>query len=736
MWAWFKSLFSARKPKALPGEGATRNTASSYSPTTSRYTESVTSAPPGGRKSAPPGQDSKGEQPLGLDWQPWPTAAESTAVFTTDPDPDCAAANDGPIVGIDLGTTHSVIAVVRGGRVEVIPNQEGEFLTPSPVSFTEQGELLVGTPARRRAVSDPGRTIYSIKRCLGRAPDELQPAVARLPYEVVLDDTGPARVRIDGCEYTPTEIAALILRKLRAAAEAHLVQQVRRAVLTVPAYFNDAQRQATLDAALLAGFDVDWVIEDPGTRRRLRQPMRVITEPTAAALAHGLQARRNQKLAVFHMGGGTFDISLLDTGDGVLEVKAVGGDTALGGDDFDQALVDHFVDAFPPNCRPPLRNDPVARLRLTEAAEQAKKDLSQVPQVRVHLPFLNPDASGLRDLDLTLTRAEFERLVEPLLLRCRALVLGTLKDAGFRAADIDEVLLVGGMTRVPCVRALFRNIFGKEGQRGVNLDEVVAVGAAIQGAQLLLGSRSELLLLDVTPLTLGLETQNGGFTAIVPRNTTIPTQKSRVFTTVRDNQPGVSVRIYQGESPVADRNRFLGQLDLEGLPPRRRGELRIGVTFDVDANGIVCVSVHEEGSGNSRTLRVARFRQSGLFTANQARRQAERDRKRDSQRRALIDARNQADLWLYRVERLFEQCAGRVSPADLEPVWTLAERVRRAAAEEDVEALCGAVYQLQQVTEALVAYLARRRQGEASSAPSATGSPADADRPLDVNLEI
>jgi molecular chaperone DnaK len=707
MWPWLKSLFTSREPKALPGkDGAARPS---------------------------PGRSPAGAQPLGLDWQPCAAAPESEGVFTTDP--GSAAPAHGPIVGIDLGTTHSVIAVMRGGSVEVIPNQEGELLTPSLVSFTNQGEVLVGTPARRQAVSDPGRTVYSIKRCLGRAAEELQ-AAARLPYEVVLDGAGQARVRIDGRDYTPTEIVAFILRKLRAAAEAHLGQPVRRAVLTVPAHFDDAQRQATLDAALLAGFDVDWVIEDPGTGRRLRVPMRIISEPCAAALAHGLRDRRNRKLAVFHMGGGTFDISLLDTGDGVLEVKAVGGDTALGGDDFDQALVEHFVDAFPPGCRTVPRNDPVARLRLREAAEQAKKDLSQLPEVRVHVPFLSADDSGPRDLDLTLTRAEFERLAAPLLQRCRGLVLGTLKDAGYRPADIDEVLLVGGMTRVPCVRALFRDLFGKESHRGVHLDEAVAVGAAIQGKQLLLGSRSELLLLDVTPLTLGLQTQGGGFTALVSRNTTIPTRKAVVFTTVRDNQPGVSVRIYQGESPVADQNRFLGQLDLDGLPARRRGEPRVEVTFDVDANGILCVSAREESSGKSRTLRVARFRPAGPSAAGPARRRAERDPERDSRRRALIDARNEADRWLYRVERWFERCAGRVSPADVEPVRALAERVRRAAGGEDVEELSQAVYELEQAAEALAAYLQRRMQSEVGTASSATGAPADEDRPFDLNLEI
>ena len=486
-----------------------------------------------------------------LGWYPAEVAAASQQVFTTDPDPDCAAADKGPIVGIDLGTSNSVVAVMRGGRVEVIPNQEGEFVTPSLVCFTEDGEVLVGSRARRRAVSDPTRTVYSIKRCLGRRPDEFDAVAACLPYQIVTRGGEALGVEVDDRQYTPAQIAAFILAKLRAAAEAYLGQAVRRAVLTVPACFNDDQRQATLDAALLAGFDVEWVLEDPVSHRRRRQPMRVINEPTAAALAHGLQWQGCEILLSFAMGGGTYDISVLDTGEGVLVVRAVGGDTALGGDDFDRALIAHFLDALPPGWRNGVRTDACSLQRLREAAEQAKKDLSVSSEVRVNLPCVVNSPSGPRALDVTITRVELERLVEPLIERCRALVQQVLGEAGYKASDIDEVLLVGGMTRMPRVRRLFQDIFGKEGHRGVNPDEVVAVGAAIQGAQLQLGGRSALLLVDVTPFMLSVEVNGGDFLTVVRRNTTIPVEAANWCSPRSpDHQLGVSIRIFRSEDSV------------------------------------------------------------------------------------------------------------------------------------------------------------------------------------------
>src|SRR5919201_1629775 len=470
------------------------------------------------------------------------------------------------IIGIDLGTTNSVVAVMEGNEVKVIPNQEGNRLTPSVVAFTDKGDRLVGDPAKRQAITNARRTVYSIKRFMGRRHNEVMSEEKLVPYKIVGGPNDLVKVDIDGKEYTPPKISARILRKLKEAAEAYLGHTVRKAVITVPAYFNDSQRQATIDAAQIAGFDTEWEIEDPKSGKKTKQRMRIINEPTAASLAYGLDKKKNEKIAVFDLGGGTFDISILDVGDGVFEVKATNGDTHLGGDDWDQVLIDYIADEFKREHGIDLRKDQMALQRLKEAAQRAKKDLSQATTTDINLPFITADASGPKHLQMSLTRAKFEQLVDHLVERCRGPVLRALQDAGYKTSDIDEVVLVGGMTRVPKVQALVKEIFGKEGHKGVNPDEVVAVGAAIQGAQLMLGSKSEVLLLDVTPLSLGLEPLGGVMTKLIERNTTIPTVKKQVFSTAEDNQPAVTVRVFQGEREMAADNRLLGQFNLEDIP--------------------------------------------------------------------------------------------------------------------------------------------------------------------------
>ncbi len=504
------------------------------------------------------------------------------------------------IIGIDLGTTNSVVAVMEGSEVKVIPNQEGNRLTPSVVAFTDKGDVLVGDPAKRQAITNPKRTIYSIKRFMGRRHKEVADEEKLVPYKIVGGPDDPVKVEVDGKLYTPPEISAMILRKLKEAAEAYLGQKVRKAVVTVPAYFNDAQRQATMDAAQIAGFDTEWEMEDPKTAKRVRQRMRIINEPTAACagLRPGQEeeARRSPSST---WAAAPSTSRILDVGDGVFEVKSVNGDTHLGGDDFDQVLIDYVAEQFKKEHGIDLRKDQMALQRLKEACERAKKDLSQATTTDINLPFITADASGPKHLQMSITRSKFEQLVDPLVeplprARCRR----RLQDAGYKASDIDEVVMVGGMTRMPRIQQLVKEIFGKEGHKGVNPDEVVAVGAAIQGAQLLLGSKADVLLLDVTPLSLGIETLGGVMTKLIERNTTIPTTKKEVFSTAEDNQSAVTVRVFQGESPIANSpsNRLLGQFNLEGIPPAPRGTPQIEVTFDIDHNGILNVSAKDVGT--------------------------------------------------------------------------------------------------------------------------------------------
>src|SRR5438132_3246351 len=634
------------------------------------------------------------------------------------------------IIGIDLGTTNSVVAVMEGGEVKVIANQEGNRLTPSVVAFTDKGDRLVGDPAKRQAITNPRRTIYSIKRFMGRRHNEVASEEKLVPYKIVGGPNELVKVDNDGKQYTPPEISAMVLRKLKEAAEAYLGHKVRKAVITVPAYFNDAQRQATIDAAKIAGFDEEWEIEDPKTGKKSRQRMRIINEPTAASLAYGLDKKKNEKIAVFDLGGGTFDISILDVGDGVFEVKGVNGDTHLGGDDFDQVLIDHIADEFKKDHGIDLRKDQMALQRLKEAAERAKKDLSQATTTDINLPFITADASGPKHLQMSLTRAKFEQLVDHLIERCRGPVMRALQDSKYKPSDIDEVVLVGGMTRVPKVQALVREIFGKEGHKGVNPDEVVAVGAAIQGAQLMLGSKSEVLLLDVTPLSLGIETLGGVLTKLIERNTTIPTVKKQVFSTAEDNQPAVTVRVFQGESPIAESpsNRLLGQFNLEDIPPAPRGTPQIEVTFDIDANGILNVSAKDLGTGKEKKIRIESSSGLSPGEVERMRKEAESHAEEDRRKFDLIDARNHADQMVYQMEKLLKEHAAKITDSDKAPIQAAIEKVKQAASKDDVNAIKQAIEELKQASHAMALHL-YKKEGEGPSSDGQQGPGPGQDSP-------
>jgi len=628
------------------------------------------------------------------------------------------------IIGIDLGTTNSVVAVMEGSEVKVIPNQEGNRLTPSVVAFTDKGDRLVGDPAKRQAITNPRRTVYSIKRFMGRRHNEVQSEEKLVPYKIVGGPNELVKVDIDGKQYTPPEISALVLRKLKEAAEAYLGHTVRKAVITVPAYFNDAQRQATMDAAQIAGFDTEWEIEDPKTGKKSRQRMRIINEPTAASLAYGLDKKKNEKIAVFDLGGGTFDISILDVGDGVFEVKATNGDTHLGGDDFDQVLIDYIADEFKKENGIDLRKDQMALQRLKEAAERAKKDLSQAATTDINLPFITADASGPKHLQIALTRAKFEQLVDHLIERCRGPVLRALQDAGYKPGDIDEIVLVGGMTRVPKVQALVREAFGKEGHKGVNPDEVVAIGAAIQGAQLMLGSKAEVLLLDVTPLSLGIETLGGVLTKLIERNTTIPTTKKEKFSTAEDNQTAVTIRVFQGESPIAESpsNRLLGQFNLEDIPPAPRGMPQIEVSFDIDHNGILNVSAKDMGTGKEKKIRIESSSGLSQGDVEKMSREAEAHAEDDRKRRELIDARNKADQMMYQMEKLLKDNADKLSEGDRAPIQSAIERLKQVASKDDVAAINQAIRELEQASHAMAQHLYSRGQGGPGPGGGAAGA--------------
>jgi len=592
------------------------------------------------------------------------------------------------IIGIDLGTTNSVVAVMEGGEPTVVPNQEGSRLTPSVVAFTSKGEVLVGEPARRQAVTNPKGTIYSIKRFMGRRHKEVAAEEKMVPYEIIGGPDDFVKIRVGGKEYTPPEISAYILRKLKEAAESHLGHKVRKAVITVPAYFNDSQRQATKDAGQIAGLDV----------------ARIINEPTAAALAYGLDKKKNEKIAVFDLGGGTFDISILDVADGVFEVLSTNGDTHLGGDDWDEALINYVADQFKKEQGVDLRKDQMALQRLKEAAEKAKKDLSFQAQADINLPFITADQNGPKHLTMTITRSQFEKLTDPLFDRLKPPVMKALEDAKLKASQIDEVILVGGATRMPRVQQIVKEIFGKEPHKGVNPDEVVAIGAAIQGA-VLTGDVKDLLLLDVTPLSLGLETKGGVFTKLVERNTTIPTEKKETFTTADDNQTAVTIKVYQGERPMAADNRLLSEFNLEGIPPARMGTPQIEVAFNLDANGILNVTAKDKGTGKEQTIKVE---SSGGLTKDEIdrmQRDADQHAAEDKRRRELAEARNSAEQRVYQLEKLLEENKDKLSEADTAAVRAAIEKVNQAKAGDNPAAIQQAIADLQRASQAMSEHL-------------------------------
>jgi molecular chaperone DnaK len=641
------------------------------------------------------------------------------------------------IIGIDLGTTNSVVAVMEGNEVKVIPNQEGNRLTPSVVAFTDKGDRLVGDPAKRQAITNPRRTVYSIKRFMGRRHKEVQSEEKLVPYKIAGGPDDPAQVEIDGKDYAPPEISAMVLRKLKESAEAYLGHTVRKAVITVPAYFNDAQRQATIEAARIAGFDTEWEIEDPATGKKNKQRMRIINEPTAASLAYGLDKKKNERIAVFDLGGGTFDISILDVGDGVFQVEAVNGDTHLGGDDFDQVLIDYIADEFKREHGIDLRKDQMALQRLKEAAERAKKDLSQSQTTDVNLPFITADASGPKHLQMTLSRSRFEQLVDHLIEKCRGPVLKALSDAKLKPSDIDEVVLVGGMTRVPKVQWLVKDIFGKEGHKGVNPDEVVAVGAAIQGAQILLGSKSEVLLVDVTPLSMGIETLGGRLTRIIERNTSIPCEKKQIFSTASDNQPAVTVSVFQGESEIAKSpaNRLLGEFNLEGIRPAPRGEPQVEVTFSLDANGILKVTAKDLDTGTEAKIEIKGSSGIDSREVERMRKEAEAHAEEDRKKVELITARNDSDHLIFQIEKQFKESAGKISDADKAPIQSAIERLREATKTDDTAAIQRARGELKQAAQAMAEHLHRAPGGDGQQAPPG-GEGKGKDDVIDAEFEV
>jgi len=638
------------------------------------------------------------------------------------------------IIGIDLGTTNSVVAVMEGAEAKVIPNAEGNRLTPSVVAFNDKGETLVGEPARRQAVTNPTRTVYSIKRFMGRRHDEVAGEEKMVPYKIVGGPTDYVKVGIGDKEHTPQEISAKTLRKLKEAAESYLGHKVSKAVITVPAYFNDAQRQATKDAGQIAGLEV----------------ARIINEPTAAAMAYGLDKKKDETIVVFDLGGGTFDVSVLavaDAGDvdadgngggRVFQVISTSGDTHLGGDDFDEALIHHVADAFKKEQGIDLRKDTMALQRLQEACEKAKRELSTLPQTDVNLPFITADASGPKHLQMTITRAKFEELTDSLFERCKKPVQQALKDAKLSASDIDEVVLVGGSTRIPKVQEIVKQIFGKEPHKGVNPDEVVAVGAAIQGS-VLAGDRKDVLLLDVTPLTLGIETEGGVLTALVERNTTIPAEKKKVFSTAADNQTGVTVKVFQGERPMAADNRVLGEFTLEGIPPAPRGMPQIEVKFDVDQNGILNVSAKDLGTNKEASVRIEQS--SGLSESEIERMQtdAASHAEEDKKRVELASLRNQGDQMCYQLEKLIKEQGDKLQDADKAPLEKAIEKVREKAKGDDVAAIKSAVDELEQASHAFSKTIYEKTgagAGTDGADASASNAGAGDDDAIDAEFEV
>ncbi len=593
---------------------------------------------------------------------------------------------DSKVIGIDLGTTNSVVAVMEGGEAKVITNLEGNRITPSVIAFTDKGETLVGEPAKRQAVTNPHNTIYSIKRFMGRRHKEVAAEEKIVPYEVTGGAEDYVKVLVNGKEYTPPEISAKVLLKLKEAAESYLGHKVNKAVVTVPAYFNDAQRQATKDAGQIAGLEVE----------------RIINEPTAAALAYGLEKKKDEKIAVFDLGGGTFDVSILEVDAELVQVLSTNGDTHLGGDDFDEVLIDHIADKFQQDEGVDLRKDPMALQRLREAAEKAKKELSSSQSTDINLPFITMQGGSPKHLQVSISRSEFERLVDHLVERCRKPVLDALKDADLSPSQIDEVVLVGGSTRIPKVQELVRKIFSKDPHKGVNPDEVVAVGAAIQGAIIAgQGEYKDILLLDVTPLSLGIETEGGVMTKLIERNTTIPFEKKETFSTAADGQTAVTVRVFQGERPMAGDNRLLGEFNLDGIPPAPRGVPQIEVTFDIDKNGILSVSAKDKATSKEQTVKIDNSSGLSEDEIEKMRKDAELHAEEDKKKRELATVRNQASNMAYDTEKLIKEHADKLDEASKTALEASIAKVREVEQSDDVEKIKSAIEELTQASHAL-----------------------------------
>jgi molecular chaperone DnaK len=620
------------------------------------------------------------------------------------------------VIGIDLGTTNSVVAVVEGGDPVVIANQEGSRLTPSVVGFTKDGEILVGQVAKRQAITNPENTIFSVKRFMGRRYEEVLGEIKLVPYKVMKADNGDARVEVRGKPYAPPEISAMVLRKLKEAAEAHLGEKVTQAVITVPAYFNDSQRQATKDAGRIAGLEV----------------LRIINEPTAAALAYGMDKKKEQTIAVYDLGGGTFDISILEIGDGVFEVKATNGDTHLGGDDFDQNIINWIAEEFRRDNGIDLNKDRMALQRLKEAAEKAKCELSTTLQTEINLPFITADASGPKHLVLTLTRAKLEQLVADLVERTLGPCRQAMQDAGVTARDIDEVILVGGQTRMPKVQEAVKGLFERDPHKGVNPDEVVAIGAAVQGA-VLTGEVKDLLLLDVTPLSLGIETLGGVMTPLIGRNTTIPTRKTETFTTAADSQTSVEVHVLQGERPMARDNRTLGKFHLVGIPPAPRGVPQVEVTFDIDANGILNVSAKDTATGKQQNITITASSGLSKDEIDRMMKEAEANAADDTKRKQEIEIRNQTDSLVYTTERTLSEHGGKLSETDRKIVEDALTEAKDALKGEAHDRIKRAQENLTRASHKLAEVMYRTTQAEPGSqtpggqGEAGSGAPRDAE---------
>ena len=614
----------------------------------------------------------------------------------------------GKVLGIDLGTTNSCMAIYEGKEAKVIPNKEGKNTTPSVVAFTDKGEILVGDPAKRQMITNPKRTIYSVKRIMGMMCNEekAQEAKKRLPYEIV-DRNGACAVDVDGKVYTPQEISAKILMKLKEDAEAFLGQEITEAVITVPAYFNDAQRKATKEAGTIAGLNV----------------LRIINEPTSAALAYGLDKKTAEKIVVYDLGGGTFDVTILETGDNVVEVLATGGDAFLGGDDFDNRIIDWLVDEFKKETGIDLKQDIMALQRLKEAAENAKKELSSAMETEINLPFITADQTGPKHLVKKLTRAKFESLIEDLVDKTITIAEGVLKDSGLSKEEINEVVLVGGSTRIPMVQEKVKNYFGKEPNKSVNPDEVVAIGAAIQGA-VLKGDVKDVLLLDVTPLSLGIETLGGVMTKIIEKGTTIPVKKTQIFSTAEDNQPAVTIHVLQGEREMAKDNKSLGQFTLEGIPPAPRGVPQIEVTFDIDANGILTVSAKDKATGKEQQIKITGS--SGLSEEEIQRmiQEAEAHKEEDRKRRELIETRNQADALAYQTEKSLKEVGNAISADERAQIEAALNDLKAVLKDENAtkEQIEAKVQALTQVSHKLAEAMYKKEQGGAAGGEQAGGT--------------